>query len=241
MGRVTGPITINIIEIPPGAFISVLGNGLTLDAGNRVIPNLGKGLHVKNDKISVKHDKTLKFEEGALAVNSEGIAGEGLGASEDGTLHVKLGAGLELDGDKIAVYGHSDLAGDGLKVDDVDGKLDVKLGPGLTINADNEIVVSEQADFEKMLSFMTQTDTELFVNGNVLTMKKTFTRYDLLRNSGGMVVGIGSNYKKSIFQDVTLPTTIYDGYGCYGYGSGLSALSVDQRESTPETPNFYSK
>lgn len=234
MGRVNGPIVINVIEVAPGAFLNVLGKGLTLDADNKAVPNLGDGLTINSDnQIQVDAGSTLKFVDNKLQIRTKSIAGEGLDADE-GKLNVKLGSGLELDDhNRINVYGHDDLAGEGLKVDDVDGKIDVKLGCGLHFNGDNEISVDPDAHFEMTLSFTVQTDTNLIVDGNILTLKKSYTRYDLQRNEGGIVVGIADHAKFERFESVTLP------FGGYGYG--CNALSISSRESSVEKPNFYKK
>lgn len=237
MARRDGPFVINIIQIPAGAALGLIDKGLCLTEDEMKFQVcLGQGVTFDSEnRVTVDTGETLSITEGKVNVAADKVAGKGLQANGK-KLDVKLGTGLQFDGDDaITIKSQSSQTGKGLEVD-AEGKLNVKIGPGF-IFEDNAVALSPDAEFEYTLSHTTLTDIELFVNDTELTVKKTFTRFDLLRNAAGALVGVGDSYKFDRFQTVTLPAIPCG----YGYGYGCHALATSMRIGTQEQPNFYQK
>jgi hypothetical protein len=237
MASRTGPLVINIIQIPAGAALGLIDKGLCLTEDQMKFQvSLGPGMTFDSeDRVVADTGETLSVDNGKVDVASDKLAGRGLEANNK-KLAVKLGSGLEFDGnDAITVQSQASQTGNGLEVD-AQGKLNVKIGPGF-IFEDNAVALSPDAEFEYTLSHTTLTDIELFVNDTELTVKKTFTRFDLLRNAAGSLVGVGDSFKFDRFQTVTLPAIPCG----YGYGYGCHALATSMRIGTQEQPNFYQK
>lgn len=212
--------------------MGLIGKGLDLtDDGKRFQVSLAAGLEFdNNDRVSISTDSTLDVKNGKLGV-AERFVGKGL-ETRNNKVRAKLGDGLEFDDDDgIKVSAFRNLAGDGLEYHD--RKLNVKLAEGLEFDNQKRVSLDTSARYDMTLSFPALTNVELFINDNILTMKKTFTRYDLERTAAGVVVGIVGHHQFERFETVTLPT------GGYGYGG--YAMNTSLREGTSDNPNFYQK
>lgn len=228
MARRDGPFIINIIEIPAGAVLGLVSKGLTADSENKKIEvSLGDGLAFDSgNRITVNTGRSLELVDGRLEIVPDHVIGDGLQV-ENHKVTVKLGDGLAFDADKnIKVTAREELAGAGLSYDN--GKLNVNVGDGLKI-VGNSVQADATANYEMMMSFSAISDVEFFVSDNQLQVKKTISRYDLERNTAGVVVGVAANFKREVWQTITLPVA----------GYGLLKVETFERESTPENPNFY--
>jgi len=237
MASRSGPLVINIIQIPAGAALGLIDKGLSLTEDQMKFQvSLGSGMTFDSeDRVAVNTGATLSVDNGQVDVASDKLAGKGLEVNGK-KLDVKLGNGLEFnEQDAITLQSQASLTGKGLEVDG-DGKFGVKIGPGFVFNENNAVASDPIADFEYTLSHTTLTDIQLFVNDAELTVKKTFTRFDFHRNAAGALVTVGDSYKFDRFQTVTLPI-IPCGYGYGGYGG--YALATSMRIGTQEQPNFY--
>lgn len=116
--------------------------------------------------------------------------------------------------------------GNGLHID-CDNHLAVNIGNGLEFNCDGQIEIDTEPVTTQIMTNV--TDISLSIDGQKLTLSKTFTDYIVHKTAAGLVVDIEVSDSRIVTEDVLMVD--------YGYcGSGTSA-----RMSTPNLPNFYQK
>ena len=82
-------------------------------------------------------------------------------------------------------------------------------------------------------SFTVMTDSSLSLDAKTMTLKKTYTTFNILRSYFGVILGVEAGDVVVKEDVITLPDV-------YGYGN-VSMQSVKERESTAKKPNFYEK
>lgn len=105
--------------------------------------------------------------------------------------------------------------------------LEIDLGSGLAFNCDNKLEVDTTPVTTQVLTNL--TDVSMSIEGQKLTLTKTFTDYTVKKTESGLVVDIEVGECRTVTEDILLLD--------YGYcGTGTPA-----RMSTPALPNFYQK
>lgn len=225
-------------EIDPALMIEAdLDEGLEFTEEGGITLDLGRGLNFdKTGSVVVKLEKNkgLEFgERNALGIN----LGEGLKFGPDGSVVIDLGDGISFADGKLRV----DL-GSMLHFDE-EGNITVKIGEGLKANEDGTMSVDPEfvlntvnydtvPSLEQSKQVKLLVDSKLALEGNLLSLTKTYQAYAIIRNAQGLILDVVLENTTTEKDEVTIASG-------YGYGYGATPMTMT-RSGSKDAPNFYS-
>lgn len=225
-------------DIDPALMIEAdLDEGLGFTEEGGITLDLGKGLtfdKTGSAAVRLEKNKGLKFgDHNAIGVN----LGNGLAFGHDGTIVIDLGDGISFANGKLRV----DL-GSMLHFDE-EGNITVKIGEGLKATEDGTMVVDPDwvkatvgydtvPSIEHSQTVKLLIDSKLALDGNSLSLTKTYQTYAIMRNVQGLILDI-------VFEDITTEKDEVSIGSGYGYGYGMQPMNMT-RSGSKDAPNFYS-